>query len=449
MRLPAWLRSTTARIVLAIFLLQAASAAAVLLALRAQTQAELARETRDRIVETRDDLMARYYDGGAAGLSAMIGTRLSRSPDPRLLLALEPASGARAGNLAQSPPDLRDGGWATLDIVRRGGAGPEAAILTARRLPDGSRLVVGHVLAGDARLTRAFEAALAGTIAIALILSVASALVIGRLIGGRTRRIARTARAIGAGDLAARVDRDGSGDGFDALGQELNAMAERTELLVGELRIMSDSLAHDLRSPITRLHAVIGRALADTGDARARAALAEVEGEADSLLAMLSTALEISRAEARVGADRMAPLALAPFIADFAEMYGPLAEDRGIALSVDALPVTVSAHRELLARAVANLIDNAIKYGDRAIALSVAREGDRALLRVADDGPGIPPEERAAALRRFGRLDAARGTPGAGLGLTLVAAVAHLHGGTLELGDNRPGLVATIGLPLG
>jgi signal transduction histidine kinase len=225
-------------------------------------------------------------------------------------------------------------------------------------------------------------------------------------------------------------------------------MFGRIEALVSELRVVTDSLAHDLRSPLTRLSATVERAMRETDDEAAIAALERVGYEAETLLAMLSTALQISRAEAGIGRDRFVDTDIGQMIEDLAEVYGPLAEERGFALTTHGGARAV-VHRELVGQALANLVDNAMKYGrpGGAILLSVERSADAVTLTVDDDGPGIPEDQRAEALRRFGRLDPARSAGGAGLGLALAAAVARLHGGTIELGDNAPGLSVRLELP--
>jgi len=231
-------------------------------------------------------------------------------------------------------------------------------------------------------------------------------------------------------------------------------MLARVESVLDELRAVTDGLAHDLRSPLTRLKARIDKL--QQGSVIDAADLEAVSAEAESLLGMLDTSLEITRAEAGIGRDRFEAVDLSQMVADLADMYGPLAEDAGVELAVQPglTRVTALAHRQLLGRALANLIDNALRYGaaGKCIELAAERHDGGARLVVGDHGPGIPSAQRREALRRFGRLDAARGRQGqrlqgAGLGLSLAAAVARLHGGTLTLADNKPGLQVAIDLP--
>jgi signal transduction histidine kinase len=228
-------------------------------------------------------------------------------------------------------------------------------------------------------------------------------------------------------------------------------MLDRIEGLMRELQLLTDSLAHDLRSPLSRLRVKVERAISlGEGDGR-EAALNGLLQETDTIMRMLSLLLEIGRMEAMAGASRMDWIEPARVVTDLAEMYEPVLEEAGIAFACDiegpVLPL--HGHRELLAQALSNLIDNAMRHGGSGKALSVRLCAcpDELIFSVEDRGPGIAPDQEAEARRRFGRLDAARSRPGAGLGLALVESVARLHRGRLELIDNRPGLVARIVLP--
>lgn len=455
-------RSSVVRLVLLVFAGQLVLAGATLLTVRRLTSGELLRTSQARVAELRDELVASWHDGGPPGLETTIDARLRAigRPDTVILFA-RPDGTEIAGNLAIWPPTIGPSvGWRTIDLYRVGAETPEHMGVTALVLPDGSRLLAGHVLENDLRFAEVLEEAMLAALLLAVPLALAGALLATRMISARVRRVGDTARAVAAGNLSRRVPADDSGDVFAALGQAVNAMLERIEALVSELRIVTDGLAHDLRSPLTRLKATLDRALAQVAEPGAHAALANALGEADILLAMLATALQISRAEAGIGRDRFATTDLAAMLADIAEMYGPLAEEKGHAIVVSApAGLTARVHRELLGQAVANLVDNALKYGATCVSLTAETDPRAIRLAVADDGPGIPPERRAEALRRFGRLDAARGAGGAGLGLALVDAVARLHGGTLTLGDadgerrgeeqgdDAPGLYVRLTLP--
>jgi signal transduction histidine kinase len=243
----------------------------------------------------------------------------------------------------------------------------------------------------------------------------------------------------------------GGRDAIDRLAIRLNAMLDRIEQLVGELRAVTDSLAHDLRSPLARLRARAEQASLAEDEGAREAALGGLLGEADAMMRMLTTLLEIGRSAA-MGRDRFVVVEPGAVLAGLAELYAPAVEEARMTLALDIAPdlPSLPVHRELLSQALANLIDNGLRHAAAggALALSVAWEGQEVRFTVADHGPGIAPADREEAVRRFGRLDRARSLPGAGLGLSLVEAVARLHGGRLDLADNAPGLRATIVVPV-
>jgi signal transduction histidine kinase len=298
-------------------------------------------------------------------------------------------------------------------------------------------------------LAEALERALWLSVAIALLFGIISGAFIARFVGRRVEEIARVADAVTAGNLSERAPVTRGGDAFDHLSQRVNAMLDRIETLMTELRILTDSLAHDLRSPVQRLRSRVEQALSTEDEAQRDQLLSGVLAETDALTRILTTALEISRSEAMTARTQFATIDTALLITELAEMYEPLAEEKGVVLRADVSGAApIKGHRQLLAQALSNLIDNALNYGAGApVTLFVAQDRDIIRLGVGDHGPGIAAKDVVAARRRFGRLDAARGSPGAGLGLSLVEAAAHLHGGTLELLDNGPGLRAAIVLP--
>jgi len=242
----------------------------------------------------------------------------------------------------------------------------------------------------------------------------------------------------------------GGGDAFDRLAARLNLMLGKLERLMAELRVVTDSLAHDLRSPLARLRTKTEQAVLMADPAARDVALSNLLIETDLVMAMLTTAIEISRSEA-VSRDRFTAVAPAELIEEIAELYEPVAEDAGLAFvtAIETRPPAMKVHRELLSQAIANLIDNAMKHGAAggAVTLRLLDAVDGLAIQVEDRGPGIAEADRAVAMKRFGRLDSARTTPGAGLGMALIEAVARLHGGRYELADNAPGLIARIVLP--
>ena len=261
-----------------------------------------------------------------------------------------------------------------------------------------------------------------------------------------------------AGDLAGRLPVAGTGDELDRLAEHVNAMLERIEALMRGLKEVSDNIAHDLKTPLTRLRNRCEQALrSPAGDTDYRAALESTIAESDELIRTFDALLMIARAESGQARDNMTEFDAAEIARDVGELYEPLADEKGLALKVDApTAAPVRGNRELLSQALANLVDNAIKYagpdcklnGEPAeIAVKAGSEGDRITLTVADRGPGIAEADRGRVVERFVRLEQSRSAPGSGLGLSLASAVARLHGGELKLEDNQPGLRSIIALP--
>jgi signal transduction histidine kinase len=318
----------------------------------------------------------------------------------------------------------------------------------------GNAILIGFVryatFAEHEGLAEALERSLWLALGLSILFGVASGWFIARYVNRRVRALARVADAVSAGDFARRAPVGAGGDAFDVLARRINAMLDRIEALMSELRLLTDSLAHDLRSPVQRLRARVETAVTTTDEEQRDVLLAGVVKEADALTRLLTTVLEIGRSEAGTARAQFVALDPGALVAEIAEMYEPLAEEKGVLLHAEAGPVSlVMGHRQLLAQALTNLVDNALSYGGGRPVTLFARIADGAFeLGVADHGPGIAERDRGEARRRFGRLDAARNAPGAGLGLALVESIAHLHGGTLELADNVPGLRATLLLPL-
>ncbi len=441
--------SVSARLVALFFIAQVLATAGILGFARQAIVQISVRDQQAFVAELRDDLATAHRHGGNPAVAREIAERLESRRGENLVLFLVGADGQRlAGNITAWPAGLsRTAGWHELTLALAENAVPQTMGVMAMRLPGGSLLLVGRAIDTDLQGARVSARGLliAFVLALPVLLFVAAATT--RLIDARIARIAGTALAVGDGDLGSRVALDGSDDGFDRLGQSVNRMLARIETLVGELRIVTSALAHDLRAPISRLTTTLETALAATDDPVALAALERVAIEAAQLQQMLATALQISEAEAGIGRDCLAAADIAEFIGDIAELYEPAAEAHGIALEAGAMATgSFPLHRTLVAQAVGNLIDNAMKYAGGAdrITLSATLEAGKLLITVADNGIGIAPADRALARRRFGRLDASRQHSGAGLGLALVEAVARLHHGELQLADNAPGLKAVL-----
>ena len=449
------LSPTMVRLVTAIFVLQLLSSALAILFLRGQ-MLEVVRLDRERqVTELRDDLLAAYYDGGREELAGFITARRGSAADPAVFIALIGKGPPVLSNLVRVPA-LAPANRPQPVVVRRGpDQPPSEGLALVGQLPDGERLVVGVVSLTERRIDAAFASTVELTIAVAVLMALLSAVVVGFVISRRTHLIAETAAELASGNFGARVPIEGTGDGFDHLRLQMNLMAERIGELVGQLSAVSGALAHDLRSPVARLSAAIDVALTRAEEPRAIEALQAARADADALRSMLETALEISLIEGGTVEDRRRPLDLAAVAEDLVELYDPLAEQSDVRLEAQLEPVTAPADRELVSRALANLIDNALKYGGKAVIVSTRAAVDAqgaawAEIAVEDNGPGIAPADRARVVERFIRLDDARTRPGGGLGLAMVAAVARLHGGQFMLGDpasGGQGLVATLRLP--
>jgi signal transduction histidine kinase len=363
-----------------------------------------------------------------AALYDRSGRLLSGNGPRRMLAPLRAEPGMRIETIGDAEQWDDD---ETAFVVQRAGAG---------------YLVTGRLLGDRERGERAIERALLWALGLSLVLGVASGLIVTRYVTARLGRIAQTADRVAAGELSRRVTLSGGGDVFDRLGSRVNLMLDRVERLMSELRLVTDSLGHDLRSPLARVRGRIESALIG-GEAGREAALGAALAETDALLRMLATLLEIGRSEA-IPRDRLAPADPVALVQEIGELYAPVVEDAGRTLAVVTEPVPpLPLHRELLSQAIGNLLDNALKHGSGAIALSLAAGEGTITFAVADRGAGIAAADQAEALSRFGRLDPARSAPGAGLGLALVEAVARLHGGHVALGDNCPGLIAEIVIP--
>lgn len=449
-RLAAWRRSTTLRFIVLHLFASLATAGGVLAFAWVTTDRLLVSELQGVVHGDREALVAAHARGGVRAVRDEMAERdFGRH---RVYLLIDEHERQVVGNLATWPRALpsRDD-WRVLPLRPATGGPKRSYGLAATRLADGGRLLVGHDLDDLVRLQQRLEAALWLAALLALPLALGVAFLVTREMNARVAAIAGVAAQVAAGDLSYRIATFGSRDPFDRLGAALNAMLARIEMLMTELRTLADSLAHDLRSPLGRIRGRAERLLTRTPDAENQGLLVDLIGETEVLLKLLTATLEVSRAEAGVGRDRFEPVDLVALVTGLADVYGPVAEDDGVTLELAApdSPQLLPGSQQLLAQALANLIENALKYGGGGgrILLALVADGPMVRLSVADHGPGIPPDRRAEALRRFGRLDPARSAPGTGLGLALVAAVARLHGGALELGDNRPGLVATLVLP--
>lgn len=396
--------------------------------------------------------------GGIRRLVAVIEQR-SRAPGASLYLVASPFGERIAGNVSSLPLGILDEpGEVEVPYTREGdaGGGQHLALIRVYRLPGGFRLLVGRDLDERMRLRAAVRRAGGWSLLLVLVLGSIGGVVVMRRVLRRVDGMTETAERIMNGDLKGRLAVAGTGDELDRLALNLNAMLDRMGELMTGLRHVSDNIAHDLKTPLTRLRNRAEEALRGGKEQEElRAALDGVIEDADNLIRVFNALLMIARLEAGEVRESMAPVDGAELVESVGELYEPLAEDAGAALAVAAAPeATFTGNRELIGQALSNLIDNAIKYGrpaegqgPAAVTLSLEAAGDHVAFVVADRGPGIPEEDRTRVLERFVRLDNARSRPGFGLGLALAAGVARLHGGSLTLDDNKPGLKAVLTLP--
>jgi len=433
------------------------SAATILFALILwfATAGSLDRQTDAALRTDAFGLAERWREAGPTAVAEAISERLAADVENHAIYLMTDAAGRRvAGNLDRWPPDTAgDGEWAATAVAREG-VQVEARLYTIGL--DGYHVLIGRDVDEKQRLRDLLAEGIAWSAMAAAVIALLGAAVLRRALEHRLRPASQTARAIAAGDLSRRVPNSGRDDEFDRLGESMNAMLERIDRLMEGIRGVSDSIAHDLRTPIARARAKLEEAQAGTGDAEAlRAAMEQGITDLDNISRVFEALLRIAEAEAGARRAAFAPLDLVPVLRDVAEFYGVVAESRDQTIALD-LPDTLElvGDRDLLAQAVGNLLDNALKFTPaggtvRLSAQAVPRDGVE--VTIADSGPGLPPEDRVRAGERFFRADASRATPGSGLGLSLVIAVAHLHGGEVVLGDaepgaEQPGLRATIRL---
>jgi signal transduction histidine kinase len=439
-------RSTTVRFAALVFLFQIVAAAVLLFGLGAVLRAQ-SRADAVAIAETmQDDLLATYAQGGLPALAQAIQARTAQPVERSAVLFLTDAQGRPlAGNLAPPLHLAPTRNYLLVKARRSGHPAPEAMFLRTTRLANGGLLVTGTVVESARRFIALLEHATVVALGLSILFAAFAAFVSTRLILNRLTAPIATLGSVRGGDLSRRVPRDDTGDVFASLGREVNLALDRVEALNAELKLATDSLAHDLKSPLTRMQSALDRMARTVTEPSAQAAVDQALAESERLLAMIETALSITRAEAGLGRESFIPVDVPEMLATIVEIYAPVVEDEGRAIVVAARgPLIVQIHRQLMDQAIGNLVDNAIKYGAGTITLSAVAQDNAITIGVADEGAGIPPAQHAQALRRFARLDEARGGWGAGLGLSLVQAVAHLHDGRVDLRDRDPGLEVAI-----
>ncbi|MBS0395550.1 MAG: HAMP domain-containing histidine kinase [Proteobacteria bacterium] len=450
MALVSFARSSIARLALLHGLLIAVSMMAVLGGVYLGTSRLIAAEG-DQLIALEAQGLAE--DFRERDLDAFVTVVVDRAEDPWVrggVYELRNEHGDfLAGNVVVLPDlALQAGGWAEFDVaVTRGDANASRRIRAkVVELGGGYRLLVGH----DVQDRRTFRAvmlrSLAWAVLVTLLFGVLGGLWLGRRISRTAQAISASAGRIAAGNLGERLPLSGSGDELDALVARFNELLGRVESLTMTMRAVLDSTAHDLRGHLNRIRGAAQDARRLAADAAATAAGDAVLAEIDRLSETLQGLLRIALAES--GTAPLEDIDLSAVAEDLAEFYQPAGEPGQLSVAIEP-GLVVHGHRQLLAQALSNLLDNALKYGRGSpVRLALARAGGRARLEVVDRGPGIPATQRGLATQRFRRLPGSSGLPGSGLGLSLVAAVARLHQAELELGDADPGLRVVLSVPL-
>jgi hypothetical protein len=456
-------RTTTFRLSLTYLALFSAAAIVAIFYIYWNTTVLLSRQLNQTIDAELKGLAEQYRAGGLDQLVRTVAER-TQTPGNSLYLVADGEGRRLAGNLSAVSPDL----WNSLGpvefVYRRpatDGVERRLAFANVFRLPSGYRLIVGRDIEDRRELARMVRSAMLWGLGVMALFGIGGGYWVSRKLLARIDALSDTTRTIMEGNLTGRLPVNGSGDELDRLSESLNLMLARIEQLMAGLREVSDNIAHDLKTPLNRLRNRVEGALREPyGEPVYREALERTIEEADGLIKTFNALLSIARIEAGAGGENRETLDVSTLLRDVAELYEPVAEERGLMLKAEAdAPVMVRADRQLLGQAIANLIDNAIKYGTAEaagngagakpeVAVRAGAKGPVAEIVVTDRGPGVPPAERERVLGRFVRLEASRSEPGSGLGLSLVAAVARLHGGSLRLEDNEPGLRVILALPI-
>ncbi|MCO6388613.1 HAMP domain-containing sensor histidine kinase [Aliihoeflea sp. 40Bstr573] len=463
------MKTTAARLSALYLLLFAICAVGLVFYMGSLTMRMLTGQIQDTVSEEVLSLGRAYQRGGLTTLVRVVESR-SRQPGAYLYIIADPTGRILSGNVQSLEPRvLSTEGWTErpFSYERYGEAdtrtgdvpaareGPHTAMAVVMRLPNQMILLVGRDLGEPERFGNVIRRALI----VAFGMMGLGALVIWFLVGRRALKridnISDASRRIMGGDLAGRLPVTGAGDEFDRLSQNLNEMLARIGALNEGLKQVSDNIAHDLKTPLTRLRNRAEAALGGGNDPQHRAALEATIAESDQLIRTFNAILMISRLESGYSAEHTAPIDLAAIVSDVVELYEPAAEEVGVALSADApRELSITGNRELIGQSLSNIVDNAIKYSAGSgpvptVRVTAERRGGEIVVSVCDNGPGIPKEEHARATERFVRLEQSRSQPGSGLGLSLAKAVMTFHGGRLELSDENPGLCVSMIFPAG
>jgi signal transduction histidine kinase len=462
------IRTTAFRLTLAYLFLFALFAASLLGYFAWNTRRLITEQITSTVNAETGEISDIFGRRGLRGLVFTIENRALR-PGANLYLVTTPNGQAVAGNVGSLAPGvMATSGWSETAYRRldEQDAADHRALVRVTELSSGFRLLIGRDLEERRRLFGIVAKAAQWSLLIVIVLGLGGGIFVARRVLRRIDAMTGTTQRIMAGDLSGRLPVGRSGDELDRLAENLNAMLERIEALMMGLKEVSDNIAHDLKTPLTRLRNRAEEALAKSGsETEYRSALERTIEESDGLIRTFNALLMIARAESGQARGNMDDFDAADVANGIHELYEPLAEDGGMTLRVKTQPAPLHGNRELISQALANLVENAIKYGKpvsapqplgadavagsdgKEILIEARRDGDQVLLSVTDHGPGIPETDRKHAVERFVRLEASRTQPGSGLGLSLASAVATLHGGDLRLADAHPGLSATLAIP--
>jgi signal transduction histidine kinase len=403
----------------------------------------------DQAIAIEHAVLRKAYEvGGRSRLVAAIDQSIADDRfEGGLYLLTDPSLTPVAGNLKVWPSELKGfQGWRTFSARAWKPDAADRPVLRAsfETLPDGYHLLIGKDISDLNDFASKINTALALVIALLFILAGAASVSVTRRTVGRIEAINTTSRAIMQSGLGKRIPLYGTQDEWDQLAENLNSMLDRIEVLMGEVKQVTDNVAHDLRTPLTRMRGRLEKASSSPRKAGPdQSLIEETMADLDGVLRMFSSLTRISQIETGGGTISFDNVNLAKIARDVVELFDAAAEENGGRLSLAGdQQVFIRGDRDLLFDAIANLVDNAIKHGGKAgqVAVEVARRDGETVISVADNGPGIPVEERANVFKRFYRLERSRRSPGNGLGLSVVAAVARLYGADIEMLDNLPGL---------
>jgi signal transduction histidine kinase len=450
MRLPRLFRTTAFRLTLLFLALFASAASAFLAYVYIATAGEVSDRADARVRREMTALERVYARGGLPALNTAVIER-AMGDHPLLYLLMTPTGAPISGTIGASPVRDFNGrpAWASFvltDTAPGGGVVRQPARGLEEQLPGGARLFVGADIGEAEGYVRKIIHALWGAGALMILLGLAGGVLVSRNVSRNTAALTSVIERARGGDLAARARVRGARDEYDDLALGLNDMLERLERSIGGLRHAGDAIAHDLRSPLTRLRARLEAAMieADAGRTDAKLALHHALEDTDGVLRTFAAVLSIARLEAVDDLPGRTRFDAAQLVADVAELYAPVAEEKGVDFKLEVQNgLQLTANRDFVAQAVANILDNASKYtpAGGAIMLRVRRRTSGEVeISVTDTGPGIPEADRERVVERFVRLENSRNEPGAGLGLSLVGAVARAHRGRLEL-DEGPGMI--------